>query len=280
MSYAHTLSDALGTTTYAGFTPTDIAAYFGQPTKTAAAQALIDAANGVKISPARAALILQTWSQASLSGPIKAGLQHLAQHPKGSHYHGDINVLDTIKNIALNIATYGLYSIGKSTVNIAKGGKVIPNVKTALASQGIAGGILTPAVGTNKSLLIQSIIAGGALAAAAKAGSLTGASSTLVPTALKAATPMVTGPAPAPVPSGLSPQYNPGYASTPLDQQYNPNQIPSDPTAGFGPNIDPTTGLPVTAQASMFGGLSPLMLVGLFGVPLIIQFFMKGTSKK
>src|SRR4029077_18239116 len=129
--------------------------------------------------------------------------------------------------------------------------------------------------GTNKALMIEAAVAGPALALAAKAGALPGMTGAVAPTALKVAAPLVVPTAPAPVPSGLDPRYNPGYASTPISQQYNPQA-----DAGFGPNVDPLPGQPLqTAQAGMFGDLfsSPLVMGALIGVPLLWQFF---TSRK
>jgi hypothetical protein len=276
---AYYFGDTLGQT-YAGFPPANIAAYFG--VSRVAATGIINLANGHTLTDAQKDAILMIGPRRfkpGATGPhqgygdITWGLAHLAQHPMGSHYHGGVG--NIFKNIALNMATGGLYQVAKSGLLIAKGGKVLPNVKTAMAAWGPAGNILQPAIGTNKTLALESLVAGGALALAAKAGALPGMTGTVAPTALKTATPLLIGPSPGAVPSGLDPRYNPGYESTPLSQQYNP----ASAYAGFGPNIDPTTGQPV-AEAGFLGGLSPLALVALFGVPLALQLFTKGRKTK
>lgn len=297
-----TLGDSLGQATYAGFPAANIAAYFG--VSTLAAQGIINLANGAKLTEAQKAAVLALGPKRfkpGASGPhqgygdITWGLAHLAQHPMGSHYHGGIGNL--FKTIALNVATGGLYSVAKAGINIAKGGKVIPGLKDVAASQigvpiltGASGGmaisalnpinpllatptsgmVLQPLIGTKKTLMLDLAAGTAGIAALPVAGMI----GKVLPTATKLTETSVTGPTVAPVPSGLDPRYNPGYASTPLEYQYNPQA-----DAGFGPNIDPTTGQPV-AEAGFLGGLSPLALVALFGVPLVIQLFLKGRKSK
>jgi len=90
---------------FSGFSAQDLAAYFNMTPENA--QALIDLSTGRKLSPSEA-----TWAQgqgASI-GQYEPGLQHLEEHPKGSHYHGDFNPTDMLANIA----TGGLYGAAKA----------------------------------------------------------------------------------------------------------------------------------------------------------------------
>lgn len=276
VSYRETLGDDLGGT-FAGFPAQNIANYLG--VSLIQAEGIINMANGAPVTPEQAAA-LSSFSQTRFNN-VQGGMQHLAEHPMGSHYHGGIGNL--VKNIALNFATGGLYSIAKAAVNVAQGGKVIEQAKTALASQGIAGGILQPAIGTNKTLAIEAAIAGGALAAplAAAVGpgvagvaSLVGGKVVQMVTADKpGASPSQAPQTPTaqidprtglPIPPGTDPRYDPGYSNL---APWTPS---GSPTADFGPNLTQPT-----ADAGLFGGMSPLMLIGLFGVPLLIQVFMK-----
>lgn len=71
-----------------------------------------------------------------------------------------------LKTVVANVATGGLYSVGKGIQKAVTTGKVLAGGADALANIGPAGGALTPVVGTKKSLLLQGAAAGGALAAA------------------------------------------------------------------------------------------------------------------
>ncbi len=71
-----------------------------------------------------------------------------------------------LKTVVANVATGGLYSVGKGIQKAVTTGKVLAGGADALANTGPAGGALTPVVGTKKSLLLQGAAAGGALAAA------------------------------------------------------------------------------------------------------------------
>jgi hypothetical protein len=157
-------------TTFAGFTPQNIAEYFGVNTTQAAG--LIALGNGAKVTalaqaerdalaklnPKRFKPGATTYNQGF--GDIVWGLNHLAQHPAGSHYHGDFNVTDLVANIA----TGGLYAIGKAGFNFATGQQnALSAVKTGFASYGPAGSALQPTVGTNKALLIEATVATAAI---------------------------------------------------------------------------------------------------------------------
>jgi hypothetical protein len=267
------LGDAMGEVSYAGFSPSDVAAFIGLTQLQASA--LMNYMNGQPLSKAEAAQLAidlpwyksHTVKQGPYAGQsnwayIQGQFTHMREHPKGSHHKG----FTAWKDILLNMATYGGYGVGKAVAKTAKTGKIIPGLKDAMASVG-TGGLIQPIIGTNKTLLLGGLITGGALAkiAAGAAGPLAGG---LTKAGVQQATAAVTAPGPAPVPSGLDPRYNPGYASTPLDQQYNPAA-----DAGFGPDISQSG----PAEAGMFGGLlsSPLALGLLFGVPLVYQFFTK-----
>lgn len=270
--YRDSLGDDLGAaTTYAGFTTTDLSAYFG--ISKVAAQGLINLAAGMPVAnlpddqKAALAAINPARFKPGASGPnqgygdIPWGMQHLNEHPKGSHVSG--GVLNIVKNIGLNLATGGLYSIAKGALNVIQGGNLAQNVKAAVASQGIAGGILTPAVGVDKSLMIQGAVAGGALAKAAATGALSTPAATAAQVAIKAAPVLTTTAAPASVPSA------------PVQSGVTDTNPPAT-DAAYGPNLP----API-AQAGMFdflGGMSPLALVALIGVPLLIQF-MTNTKK-
>jgi hypothetical protein len=96
-------------TDYAGFTPQDLAAYFG--VSGPQAQAILDLTGGGALSAAdQQALQGLPVSRFGTGGDIQGGLQHLEEHPKGSHYHGDFNPTDMLANIA----TGGLYGFGQA----------------------------------------------------------------------------------------------------------------------------------------------------------------------
>lgn len=153
-------------TTFAGFTPANIAAYFG--VNTIAAQGIIALGNG---SPAAALPTDQKAALASLNparfkpgattynqgfGDIVWGLDHLAQHPAGSHYHGDFNITDLVANVA----TGGLYGVAKAGFNVVTGQQnIVSAVKDSLAVTGPAGSALQPTIGTNKTLILESVVA-------------------------------------------------------------------------------------------------------------------------
>ena len=100
---------------FAGFTAQDIAADFGNHWSPAVIQALIDFSSGGQLTPVdqKALATLPPGSLQELqqvAGDPNTGFQHLAEHPKGSHYSGDFNPTDTLANIA----TGGLYGLGKA----------------------------------------------------------------------------------------------------------------------------------------------------------------------
>jgi hypothetical protein len=158
--------------TFAGFAPTDLAAYFGvSPVQ---AQGIINLATNSALSPAEKTAVsaldpnrfkpgATTYNQGF--GDIVWGLQHLAEHPAGSTYHGDFNVV----NLVANIATGGLYGVVKAGLNIVTGGKVVPNLKDAAAVTGVAGSVLQPTIGTNKTLIAEIAVVGASFAAAPSA---------------------------------------------------------------------------------------------------------------
>lgn len=73
-------------------------------------------------------------------------------------------------NVIANVATGGLYGVGQGAVKAIETGKVGAGAADALASYGMLGSVLQPTVGTQNSLGIQSLIAGGALGAAGGIG--------------------------------------------------------------------------------------------------------------
>src|SRR5437016_1169510 len=106
--------------TFAGFTPQNIGAYFGVSPQ--AAEGIINLGNGTpvtglpadqrvalsKVDPKRFKPGATSYNQGF--GDIVWGLNHLAEHPAGSHYHGDFNVADLVANVA----TGGLYGVAKA----------------------------------------------------------------------------------------------------------------------------------------------------------------------
>src|SRR5512146_1695189 len=100
---------------FAGFSSQDLADFFGISPTQAAALALV-AMGGAPSAD------LQGIDPSRLNpgGDIVGGLQHLSEHPKGSHYHGDFNV----KDIGLNLATGGFYGLGKGLYNTTQTGKL------------------------------------------------------------------------------------------------------------------------------------------------------------
>ena len=82
---------------------------------------------------------------------------------------GGGNPLKLIQDVALNVSTGGLYGLAKGVEKVASG-KVSAGVLDALANQGSAGEVTTPALGTSKSLAVQGAVAGGAGGAAIGAG--------------------------------------------------------------------------------------------------------------
>ena len=82
---------------------------------------------------------------------------------------GGGNPLKHIQDVALNVSTGGLYGLVKGVEKVASG-KVSAGVLDALANQGSAGEVTTPALGTSKSLAVQGAVAGGAGGAAIGAG--------------------------------------------------------------------------------------------------------------
>ena len=79
------------------------------------------------------------------------------------------NPLKLIQDVALNVSTGGLYGLAKGVEKVASG-KVSAGVLDAVANQGSAGEVTTPALGTSKSLAVQGAVAGGAGGAAIGAG--------------------------------------------------------------------------------------------------------------
>jgi hypothetical protein len=153
------------TATFAGFAPSNIAAYFG--VSPIAAEGIISLGNGSTIAalPANERTALQALNpnrfKPGATGPTQGfgdipwGLDHLAQHPLGSHYHGDFNVVDLVANVA----TGGLYGVGKVAVNVVETGKVLPNLATVQALILPGGSALQPTVGTKNTLLIEAGVA-------------------------------------------------------------------------------------------------------------------------
>lgn len=92
---------------------------------------------------------------------IQGGLNYLAQHPKGSKHSGF-----NPTNLLANVATGGLYGVGKGALKAINEGKVGAGAADALASYGLAGSVLQPTVGTQNSLKLQALISAGALGAA------------------------------------------------------------------------------------------------------------------
>src|SRR5712692_10062038 len=142
--------------TFAGFTGQDIGDFFGYRGATVG-QALIDVVVNKTVTPAQAALLKKTFSPETFRTVIPQGLQHLNEHPKGSHYHGDFNI-NPVTLIA-NVVTGGLYQLSKGAFDVVTGGKIIPNLKTGFASYGPAGSVLQPTIGTNKTLIVESLVA-------------------------------------------------------------------------------------------------------------------------
>jgi hypothetical protein len=170
----------VSTATFAGFNAKEISEYFGGLDLDTSA-ALIAAANGTKLSDDQRTLLgglgpkqLGPATGSGSSGNITWGLQHLAEHPKGSHYSGDFNVGDIAKNIGLNFATAGYYGVAKAGEKAISTGKIGAAGFDALANVGLAGSVLQPTVGTKKSLLLQAAIGGGAVAAGPAAGAAGG----------------------------------------------------------------------------------------------------------
>lgn len=94
---------------YAGFNPQQLASFFGITPEQATA--LIGVASGGPSSTdSQTALQGLDPNRFAPSGDIATGLQHLAEHPEGSHYHGDFDIGD----IAGNVATGGLYGAAKA----------------------------------------------------------------------------------------------------------------------------------------------------------------------
>jgi hypothetical protein len=96
--------------TFAGFSINDLAQYFFGGTSNvqrAEAEAVIRGSQGLKqtVATQSAALLIGTKR---LKGDISWGLQHLQEHPKGSHYSGDFNIGNFISNTA-GILTFGAF---------------------------------------------------------------------------------------------------------------------------------------------------------------------------
>lgn len=120
--------------TYAGFGAPDIASYLGVTPEQAAM--LINIYQGGSPTEAqRQQLAQMARTPIDPSGPsgasdelsgIQWGMQHLAEHPMGSHYRGDFNPLapGIAQNILLNIATGGYYGLGKGLLDASQSGKV------------------------------------------------------------------------------------------------------------------------------------------------------------
>lgn len=133
---------------FAGFAPGDLAAYFG--VSPAQGLAIMDLANQSQLSPADLAALgglPQSRFSPGASGPdagygdIAWGLQHLSEHPAGSHYGGDFSV----KDLALNFATGGYYGLGQSVYNAATGkGNVVGDLKAGLNQLGPYGSVTYP----------------------------------------------------------------------------------------------------------------------------------------
>ena len=99
--------------TFAGYTPDDVLA----PSERRKVVALFRALNGTAIPADRP--YLEIIKQEIAQGVNYSGwLQYSAAHPKGSHYHGDVNVGDLLTVAAFDFVTGGLYSIGEAAINV------------------------------------------------------------------------------------------------------------------------------------------------------------------
>ena len=112
-----TLSDAAPGQTFAGFGASDLSQYFGiTPDQ---ANALASLANTGQASSGLQGI---DPNRLSSGGDIQWGLEHLSEHPMGSHYHN--NFLDSVAgNVLLNFATGGYYGLGKGLYNASQSGK-------------------------------------------------------------------------------------------------------------------------------------------------------------
>lgn len=84
-----------------------------------------------------------------------------------TNWHGgpDMSHIDPV-DIGANVATGGLYGVGKGAVKAIETGKVGAGLSDAAASYGPFGSIAQPTIGTENTLKIQGMTAGAALGAA------------------------------------------------------------------------------------------------------------------
>lgn len=225
-----------------------------------------------KRTPEEQRLVLKYWHdkkpKTNIGGQnrleeIERGMLHLSKNPCGVDLSGGF--LKKVTKIALkalpDIATGGLYSVAKAGINVAKGKQsILGGLKSAIVRQGPAGALLTAAVGENKSLAIQGAVAGGALTAA---GLSTAAGATGL------ATKVLSTPRPAPA---LPPQPVDPYA-------YSSEQL-MPPFYQGAPGYTVPAGGPGVAEAGMFGGLSPMMIGLLIGVPLLFTLINRPAERR
>lgn len=193
-------------------------------------------------------------------GDIPWGMQHLAEHPAGSHYHGDFNVV----NIVANVATGGLYGVATGLIQAAQG-NLKAGIGQALASTGVAGSVLQPTIGTTKTLVLESIVAGGALAAApagAILGTVVPAEGLIASTGLSVGTKLLTASAGSPA----SPTSSPTSSKTRPGQ---PTSLVSSLLPGNPSPLAPAPYLPSGPGAS-----SPVVTAGIGGVAILGLIFL------
>jgi hypothetical protein len=128
-----------------GFNPQQVGAYLGVDPKTA--QWLMAIGQGGQPTYAQTqqlqAMANQHGGQYGLGATnalesVQRGLQHLAEHPQGSHYSGTFNVGDFGKDFA-SLGSAGLYNGQKNRFNIPFSGNEVLTFDEALANVGTGG---------------------------------------------------------------------------------------------------------------------------------------------
>lgn len=119
------MPEARMASTFAGFPSQNVGNYLGISPEQA--QMLMEITQGRQPTDTEMTQLQQWASGPSGTSPLgpysnpldsmEQGLQNLNEHPMGSKYHGDFNVLDTVANVG----TGGLYGLGKAGYNIASG---------------------------------------------------------------------------------------------------------------------------------------------------------------
>ncbi len=149
-----------------GFTKDDLASYFGVSHLTAGGIAKLASSTGNLTEEEKEGV--RALDPHKISN-VQSGLQHLAEHPKGSTYHGDtMNVVkDVLANFGRGIAA--LFTVGLSEIPV--GGQRLGEVSRAEAylSTAYSGGQLTSGVeGTEKKIWSTTgkVVAGASLVAA------------------------------------------------------------------------------------------------------------------